>query len=65
MLPQLLNAFGETLQTESNAVPETKARVETCLKQLATSSTLQPNFIAALQQLPEGSIKQAIQVSLN
>jgi AAA+ ATPase superfamily predicted ATPase len=64
MLPQIVAAMGETLREESTAVKEVKIRVASFLKHMATNPAMQPNLIVAVQQLPEGEIKQLVQQAI-
>jgi hypothetical protein len=63
LMPQVLNAFGETLTVNSNAVAEVKGMVTLCLKELATGAN-QPTFLAAIERV-EPTNSAAIQLALN
>jgi importin-4 len=65
LLPQILNAFGEALLPDSNAVQEVKEKVTCCLKELATGSPAhQQSFHAAIEHV-EQAYRTSIQVVLS
>ena len=65
LLPQILNAFGEALVTDSNAVQEVREKVTLCLKELATGSPAhQQSFLAAIEHV-EPAYRASIQVVLS
>lgn len=62
LMPLVLNAFGETLTVNSNAVAEVKSMVAQCLKELAAGSN-QQHFLAAIERV-EPANSAAIQLAL-
>lgn len=60
MLPQMLNALGQTLLADSKMTDIVKAGVVSSLKTYATDADLGPQIVAAVSLIPDATMQQVI-----